>query len=675
MWSLRRPEAVSSDHGMLNVYNGDHWAFEDYWTSDRFTYVDKNRMEALLRSWNYAPSDFSDVNSLYTVSQGSGGDLSPEEEPVGASKESAGLTGQVPRQPALDTSRSVGSDSSGKSTKSTPPPPGLVWMLLQSVYFFITYCPFIVWTIVVETWTLLRQEIRKTWRKISPFAARKDYDRSYLRGSKSLYNANAAAAGQGTPQAMRYLNPRVLFFAWLCINPRFWIQLGYTIVKFVGGCFPVAFAVAPGVLDLMCRWWREVRTYRYGPGPRQTVDVYFPRGFFDHIESRQAGSQCSSGVIKFQSNYGSPEGKFGAQLRGLGPPRARYSPSSGGPGSAPGNSQQNPGQLYPVVVVVTGGAWLIGHRIFGTSLGQHLAESGKVLTVALDYQNYPAATFPEMVEDVRDGLRWVKQNIGNPEFRGDPNDITIVGQSCGSMLALLAILREDFRFQNFFGWSGVYDLPGMHDHMKASGYPSELLDVFAGDRAAGSLEDWSPLQLLAKHPLLFEKLPRKRIRLFHGMRDTTSPDAQSVYLAELLRHRLRENHLTANLQRRYSFAQNFAEPSSPSLLDGSYVEIDDASEFSSFAAAAGGDTGGSKSSDALQLALNPRKVDLILSDVYDTHTKSIVEYPLRGENPVAKQVLLLCGVPKSEVDAMQFSRCTALQTELGLTLTTMFMPF
>lgn len=43
-------------------------------------------------------------------------------------------------------------------------------------------------------------------------------------------------------------------------------------------------------------------------------------------------------------------------------------------------------------------------------MGFHLAQGG-VITVGVDYRNYPFATFNEMVEDVTNSFKWVKENI------------------------------------------------------------------------------------------------------------------------------------------------------------------------------------------------------------------------------------------------------------------------
>ncbi|GAQ87063.1 alpha beta-hydrolases superfamily protein [Klebsormidium nitens] len=101
-----------------------------------------------------------------------------------------------------------------------------------------------------------------------------------------------------------------------------------------------------------------------------------------------------------------------------------------------------PGHLQrprPVVVFVTGGAWVIGYKAWGALLGRRLANRG-VLVACLDYRNFPQGSVSDMVADISTGIEWVLLNIG--EFGGDPGRVYVVGQSAGAHLTALALLRQ-----------------------------------------------------------------------------------------------------------------------------------------------------------------------------------------------------------------------------------------
>jgi prenylcysteine alpha-carboxyl methylesterase len=71
----------------------------------------------------------------------------------------------------------------------------------------------------------------------------------------------------------------------------------------------------------------------------------------------------------------------------------------------------------PVVIFYTGGAWIIGYKMWGTLLARALTAAG-VLVV----------------------LQWIHQNIAN--YGGDPEKIVVVGQSAGGHLSCIMLLKK-----------------------------------------------------------------------------------------------------------------------------------------------------------------------------------------------------------------------------------------
>jgi prenylcysteine alpha-carboxyl methylesterase len=80
--------------------------------------------------------------------------------------------------------------------------------------------------------------------------------------------------------------------------------------------------------------------------------------------------------------------------------------------------------LKPVVVFVTGGAWIIGYKAWGSLLGMQLAERD-IIVACLDYRNFPQGTISDMVTDASQGISFVCNNIS--AFGGDPNRFHLIG--------------------------------------------------------------------------------------------------------------------------------------------------------------------------------------------------------------------------------------------------------
>lgn len=102
---------------------------------------------------------------------------------------------------------------------------------------------------------------------------------------------------------------------------------------------------------------------------------------------------------------------------------------------------------HPVMVFFPGGAYVIDGNRTATYDGRKLAEAGDVLVVVANYRLGPLgwAAHPALtaerdlavgtsgdygLEDQREALRWVKRNIA--AFGGDPNRVTIFGESAGA---------------------------------------------------------------------------------------------------------------------------------------------------------------------------------------------------------------------------------------------------
>ncbi|KAK7316211.1 hypothetical protein VNO77_35060 [Canavalia gladiata] len=198
----------------------------------------------------------------------------------------------------------------------------------------------------------------------------------------------------------------------------------------------------------------------------------------------------------------------------------------------------------PVLIFVTGGAWIIGYKAWGSLLGLQLAERG-IIVACIDYRNFPQGTISDMVNDTSQGISFVISNIAS--YGGDPNRIYLMGQSAGAHISSCALLdqatRESRKGDNvswsisqikaYFGLSGGYNLMDLVDHFHNRGlYRSIFLSIMEGEQ---SLKKFSP-QMKIRDPCLKSSIPHlPPIFLFHGNADYSIPSVASERFADALK--------------------------------------------------------------------------------------------------------------------------------------------
>jgi acetyl esterase/lipase len=94
-------------------------------------------------------------------------------------------------------------------------------------------------------------------------------------------------------------------------------------------------------------------------------------------------------------------------------------------------------QRRPVVVWLHGGALIMGSRGGVPKQLLELAEQHGFIVVSLDYRLAPEAKLPEIIEDLKDGLQWVRQS-GPERFAAEPSRLVVAGASAGGYLALMS---------------------------------------------------------------------------------------------------------------------------------------------------------------------------------------------------------------------------------------------
>ncbi|KAF3611989.1 hypothetical protein DY000_02051639 [Brassica cretica] len=198
--------------------------------------------------------------------------------------------------------------------------------------------------------------------------------------------------------------------------------------------------------------------------------------------------------------------------------------------------------LKPVVVFVTGGAWIIGYKAWGSLLGLQLAERD-IIVACLDYRNFPQGTISDMVRDVSQGISFVCNNIS--AFGGDPNRIYLMGQSAGAHISSCALIEQAIKesrgeriswsasqIKAYFGLSGGYNLFNMVEHFHNRGlYRSIFLSIMEGEE---SFEQYSPGTRLKEPRVRKAASLLTHIVLFHGSEDYSIPCEASKTFAEAL---------------------------------------------------------------------------------------------------------------------------------------------
>ncbi|MCO5581765.1 hypothetical protein L7F22_035653 [Adiantum nelumboides] len=278
-------------------------------------------------------------------------------------------------------------------------------------------------------------------------------------------------------------------------------KLSFTLLKFLGigsrwlnklGALALyALFLMPGFLQVGYSYFFDKRIHRsitYGPNPRNRLDFYLPE------------------------NMDSPK---------------------------------------PVVAFVTGGAWIIGYKAWGSLLGLQLVEKD-VIVACIDYRNFPQGTISDMVEDVSQGISFVCNNAAS--FGGNPDRVYLAGQSAGAHLAACVLIEQAIKenkaenaskgkdsntkltwkasqLKAYFAISGGYNLRVLVDHFHNRGlYRSLFLSIMEGEE---SLLRYSPeLRVQSLSGRAKSLLPP--IYLLHGNTDYSIPCDASTSFANVL---------------------------------------------------------------------------------------------------------------------------------------------
>jgi acetyl esterase/lipase len=127
------------------------------------------------------------------------------------------------------------------------------------------------------------------------------------------------------------------------------------------------------------------------------------------------------------------------------------------------------GEPKPVLVWIHGGALIFGTREHNPPqlLASKVLDAGFII-VSIDYRLAPETKLPDIIEDVKDAVVWVRRK-GPKLFGADPERVCVAGDSAGGYLTLmsgLVVHPKPKALASFYGYGDIvgdwYSKPDPH---------------------------------------------------------------------------------------------------------------------------------------------------------------------------------------------------------------------
>ena len=209
---------------------------------------------------------------------------------------------------------------------------------------------------------------------------------------------------------------------------------------------------------------------------------------------------------------------------------------------------EDPGNLYPCIIWICGGAWLTMDKSAHLPYLAQLARSGFVVA-SVEYRTSNEAVFPAQLIDVKSAVRYLRAHAGR--YRIDPERFGVMGESAGGHLTAMAALADDPAFD-----VGEYLEYSSRVQAACPWYPPADVTSFPYDSpviAAASPESL----MLGKNVMLNKEEAMKAcpvsyvtkdappFMILHGMDDHTVPFSQGEILHDRLEEAGSDVRLTA----------------------------------------------------------------------------------------------------------------------------------
>jgi len=196
------------------------------------------------------------------------------------------------------------------------------------------------------------------------------------------------------------------------------------------------------------------------------------------------------------------------------------------------------GEPWPALVYVHGGSWMHGDKSEAVMFASGMTAQG-YLVVSINYRLYPAGKFPNMIEDVKCAVRFLRAHAS--EYNLDPNRIAAIGPSAGGHLVSLLGTSDQSA-----GWDvGEYlDQSSRVQAVVAMAPITDLTRNFPNaDIETMKLVGFGENNVAEASPITHLTADDPPFLLIHGERDTLVPYEQS----QLMYDRLVQTNVPAQL--------------------------------------------------------------------------------------------------------------------------------
>ena len=194
----------------------------------------------------------------------------------------------------------------------------------------------------------------------------------------------------------------------------------------------------------------------------------------------------------------------------------------------------------PVVILIHGGAWVMGNKNYFAQDIQDFADAG-IACVTMNYRyasDISAVHHPDLPEDVRKAIDFVCSK--SEEWHISDSRFGLAGHSAGAHLAMITsfLYNEDGKIKACASWAGPNNLIDA-DQLKITG-SDQVFQIYVG-RALSSEED--TLKYKEASPYWMVKSSSVPTLLIHGTEDPGVPYSNAVRMKEKLESLGVENKL------------------------------------------------------------------------------------------------------------------------------------